>query len=226
MKPFEISASLATITRRYPSAEQLIWAVRQGQYTDRVAIARQWLSEGIPFAFQECPALYESLRSWLSWKLGIRAKEISLVGSARVGSSLAPRKLGNPFGPGSDLDIFVVSECLFVAMGDDYRRWRLDYQHGRISPRNPREEKLWEDNRSRGKGIIRRGFIDSKMIPTRGGYDSRSIHQAMWLLVKKLEVTGFGPILRKSWLRCYNSWESVERQISINLKAAADSLRT
>ena len=203
-----------------------MWVACQGRYTDRVAIARQWLSEGIPFAFRECPAVYESLRSWLSLKLGVKAKEISLVGSARVGSSLAPQKLGDPFSPGSDLDIFVVSDCLFAAMGDDYRRWLLDYHRGRISPKNTREEEFWEENCLRGQKILQRGFLDSKMIPTRGGYDSRNIHQAMWLLVKKLEVTGFKPILGKSSLRCYNSWGSFEKQISINLKAAADSLNT
>ena len=221
MKRFEISSSLATITKRYPSAEQLIWVACQGRYTDRVAIARQWLSEGIPFAFRECPAVYESLRSWLSWKLGVKAKEISLVGSARVGSSLAPRKLGKPFDRESDLDLFVISQRLFLLICKDFCRWNSDYVNGRISPINKNEEVYWPDNNRRGSGLIERGFMDAKLIPTRGGYDRHNIHNTMWALVEKLKATVTEPKICRASLRCYDSWASFEDQISRTLKNAA-----
>ena len=141
VKPFEFSPSLATLTDRYPCAKQVQKVACAGEDTDRIAIARQWLSEGIPFAFRECPAVYESLRAWLSEELDVEAKKISLTGSARLGSSLAPKKLGKPFDPKSDLDLFVVSEKLFQSMCDDFCRWSSDYRNGCISPKNKYKKK-------------------------------------------------------------------------------------
>ena len=110
MKPFEFSSTLAAMTDRYPAAEHILKVLCEGWDVDRFAIARQWLSEGIPFAFQRCPAVYESMRSWLSGKLDVEAKEISLTGSARLGSSLKNENFGKPFGPESDLESFYCLE--------------------------------------------------------------------------------------------------------------------
>lgn len=218
MKPFEFSSTLAAMTDRYPVAEHILRVLCEGWDVDRFAIARQWLSEGIPFAFQGCPAVYESLRSWLSEKLDVEAKEISLTGSARLGSSLSAKKekFGKPFGPESDLDLFVVSEKLFQSMCDDFLRWSSDFQNRNILPNNKREKKCWSDNNYRGPNLIERGFMDSWMIPIRGGYDSKKIHQTMWELHEKLKATENAPIISKASLRCYKSWKSYERQKSID----------
>ena len=219
MKPFKCSRSLGRMTDRYPGAETILEVVRDGGHADRCAIARQWLSEGIPFAFKECPAVYEAMRCWLSRKLGVMAKEISLTGSARLGSSLAPRTLGKPFGPGSDLDLFAVSESLFESMCDGFNRWALDYQNGNLPPRDERQNGNWKDNSDRGPGLVRRGFLDSWMIPTLRDYDKKQVGQAMWELAEKLKVTGNAPTVRKATLRCYNSWEACEQQMSRNLRS-------
>ena len=151
MKPFEFSSTLAAMTDRYPAAEHILRVLCEGWNVDRFAIARQWLSEGIPFAFQKCPAVYESLRSWLSEKLDVEAKEISLTGSARLGTSLKNENFGKPFGPESDLDLFIVSAKLFQSMCDDFLRWSSDFQNGNILPNNKREKKCWKDNNYRGR---------------------------------------------------------------------------
>ena len=221
MKPFEYSSSLATITDRYPAAEHLLRVICEGGDTDRLAIARQWLSEGIPFAFRKCPAVYESLRSWLSGKLDVEAKEISLYGSARLSYSLKPRQIGKPFGPESDLDLFVVSERLFQSMCDDFNRWSSDFRNGCILPKNA-EKKYWKDNSDRGPKLIERGFMNSKMIPNREGYRTiRKINQALWKLRKKLKATEYAPIISEASLRCYKSWTCFERQALINLQSTA-----
>lgn len=223
MKPFEFNRSLNKITDRYPASDQLLEAIGTGGYSDHVVIARQWLSEGIPFAFKECPAVYESLRFWLAPKLGVMAKEISLVGSARIGWSLAPRKMGKPFDRESDLDLFVISQRLFLLISKDFCRWSSDYVNGRISPENKNEEVYWRDNNGRGCGLIERGFMDAKLIPTRGGYDRHNIHNTMWELVEKLKTTVTEPKIRRASLRCYDSWTSFEDQISRTLKNVAQS---
>ncbi len=210
---------MAGISDRYPPAERLKSVSRQSEFRDRVAIARQWLSEGIPYAFQECPAIYESMRTWLGWKLGVVAKDISLVGSARLGSSLAPYKLGAPFGRSSDLDLFAVSEGLFQCISSDFFRWNSDFRNGHILPRHPTEEGYWIENKLRGRSQISRGFLDLKMIPTFGGYDSKNLHDTMWQAREKLIVSKVAPKFRKVSLRCYCSWGSFERQSSRNLLA-------
>lgn len=224
MKPFEFNPSLNEITDRYPASDQLLEVLDTSGHSDRVAIARQWLSEGVPFAFEHCPAVFESLRIWLALKLGVKAKEISLVGSARLGWSLDPEKLGSPFSPKSDLDLFVVSQKLFLLITEDFCRWNSDYVNGRISPTTNKEKVYWPDNSKRGPGLISRGFMDAKLIP--GGYDRKNIDDMMSQLVENLNATITAPNLRRASLRCYNSWGSFEDQISLNLWRAGRSHQT
>ncbi|MFS6701099.1 hypothetical protein, partial [Staphylococcus aureus] len=77
----------------YPDVQLIIDAAKNGGNPSKEAIARLWLSEGIPFAFKKSPALYEVVRVWLGTRLNVDPKEIHLSGSARIGQSLAPAKL-------------------------------------------------------------------------------------------------------------------------------------
>ena len=217
MRPFEFSSALAGIIAPYPGAEEIKSVVSEGTPGDPVEIARLWLSEGIPFAFQQCPAVYGAMRSWLSSRLSVEAKEISLVGTARLGSSLSPNKLGKAFGEQSDLDLFVVSRRLFQSMVADFELWLTDFRSGRILPASDRERQYWSDHESRGPSLVERGFMDANLIPTRGGYDRRKVHQTLWALREKLRVTKRAPGISKASLRCYNSWRSFEKQVSVSL---------
>ena len=68
--------------------------------------------------------------------------------------------------------------------------------------------------------------MDSWMIPTRGGYDSKEIHQTMFELHEKLKATENAPIISKASLRCYKSWKSYERQKLINFDSNVKKLAT
>ncbi|MFP3939739.1 MAG: hypothetical protein ACLF0P_05480 [Thermoanaerobaculia bacterium] len=193
-------------------------AAKNGGEQARQALARLWLSEGIPYAFRDCPAVYESMRSWLANRLGVHAKEISVAGSARLGASLSPVKLGRPFGSKSDLDVFVVSAQLFEIVRKEFCRWSLDFESGRVKPRNAREEGFWQDNNYRGDKLIRRGFIDQKLIPNLDAYaDIRNISESMWALAQKLNVTERAPRPKRASTRCYKSWDAFVRQAALNL---------
>ena len=220
MEPFKIPSSLKSLTKPYPCPKVLLDAAHSGGEPARIALARLWLSEGIPHAFRCCPVIYESVRSWLSTRLGVHAKEISLVGSARLGKSLAPKKLGNPFKDNkSDLDIFIVSNHLFEAVREDFRRWSFDFERGQCNPRNKTEKRFWLDNHARGQKLILRGFIDTKMIPNFLEYPTiQKINQEMWLLVEKLKITSNAPKPKHASVRCYSSWNSFVQQVSLNLK--------
>ena len=225
MEPFIISSSLAKIPVLYPKVEEIRKVLREGVQEDRILIARQWLSEGIPYAFKKCPAIYESMRSWLSTRLGVDAKGISLIGSARLGWSLSPgEKLGKKFHSKSDLDLFIVSGSLFTAMCDDFNCWRSDFQTNKISPRNNREKYFWGKNEKRGPKIIDRGFMDSKIIPTYGGYDKVRINKVMSDLKIKINATKHVEDICHASLRCYKSWSSWEDQALINLNEVAKNI--
>ena len=229
MKLLEFSSSLAEISDRYPSVEQLLRVMTDGDGADLNAIARQWLSEGIPFAFKECPAVYESLRSWLSERLDVEAKAVSMTGSGRLGSSLSTRKgkLGKPFSPDSDLDLFVVSEELFQSMCHDFCRWSSDFRNGDVSPISNNENKKWLNNVDEGPTNIGNGFINSWRVPNNEVYGVfRNIYLTLSELLRDINASKLAPSFSKASLRCYKSWRSFERQITINLMAAADSSRT
>ena len=108
------NGKLASLTGTYPAARAVLDAASEGG-RQRSVLARLWISEGIPFAFKDSPSQYEKFRTTLATRLNIDAKEISIVGSGRLGYSMKPggewgRKYNQVH---SDLDWFAVSQCLF-----------------------------------------------------------------------------------------------------------------
>lgn len=218
MEAFKCGTLLKELVGSYPDAKTIQNVAKEGGEAARLAIARLWLSEGIPYAFKECPWLYESLRSWIAMRLNVNAKEISITGSARLGQSLSPRQIGKPFNKESDLDIFIVSIELFTKLRDDFNKWSFDFESEIISPSNDRERGFWEDNYSRGAKILSKGFIDSKLIPNYDKYETvKNISQSMWLIKEKLTITPNAPTISYASVRCYKSWDDYVRQASLSL---------
>ena len=218
MEAFKVSAHLSALLDSYPDARSLADAAANGGQHAKLAIARLWLSEGIPFAFKLRPALYEAVRAWLGTRLDVDPKEISVTGSARIGQSLAPQKIGKSFGEHSDLDLFVVSQDLFDRMKSEFNNWSYHFEGGQVRPSNEREQRFWVDNNQRGPNLIQRGFLDSHIVPNRKEYPTiKNIAQTMWLLKNKLDVTEGAPIIKSASIRCYKDWGSFVRQIVISL---------
>lgn len=227
MEPFRIPEPILNLVESYPDPKILLDAAHRGGEQAQVAFARLWLSEGIPYAFRNCPAIYESVRTWLSVRLNVHAKEISLVGSARLGKSIAPRNLGKPFDDTSDLDIFIVSDRLFAALREDFSCWSFDFEEGRIEANNCREARFWRNNNDQVPKNIQRGFIDTNKIPNRLKYPTvQKVNDTMSLLVRKLQITPNAPKPNQASVRYYSSWDNFVRQTSLNLRACAESSRT
>jgi hypothetical protein len=227
MEPFRISKPILKLVDPYPDPKILLDIAHSGGEQAQVAFARLWLSEGIPYAFRNCPAIYESVRTWLSTRLNVHAKEISLVGSARLGRSIAPENLGNPFDETSDLDIFIVSGRLFEALREDFCSWSFDFEEGRITANNCREAKFWRNNNDQVPKNIQRGFIDTKKIPNRFEYSTvQKVNDTMSLLVSKLKITSKAPKPKQASVRCYSSWDAFVQQTLLNLRTCAESSRT
>ena len=219
MEPFKVSSHLRGIVSNYPDAKLILEAAKNGGESARQAIARQWLSEGVPFAFKDCPGIYESIRSWVGTRLNIDPKELNVTGSARLGQSLAPHKMGKPFGDGSDLDIFIISNDLFEHLKSDFNQWSYDFESGEISASNEKERGFWVDNLHRGPKNIARGFIDSSKIPNYDKYSNvKNVAQTMYLLKVKLDATSEAPKFSHATVRCYKSWASYVQQISLGFQ--------
>jgi len=223
MKAFNISPAIKPLLETYPPADALIRAIREGDRDVRYAIARLWLSEGIPYAFRTLPGLYESLRRWLARELDVSAKEITLIGSGRQGYCLSPGKdTGRPFGNHSDLDLTIISERHFRKLETAFERWNIDYAAGTVSPRNDIERKYWDDNKKSVPIGLKRGFIDPKKIPTWNRYpEAQMIAQVKYFAHEKLKITPEAPAVRELSIRIYRDWDSFIRQMAINLESVA-----
>jgi hypothetical protein len=218
MQPFDVPESLENINHVYPTAQEISNAARFGGFKARLALARLWLSEGIPYAFHKRPAVYEEVRFWMAARIGVDPKEISIIGSARIGQSLSPDNMEKPFGDSSDLDFLAVSSSLFKALVEDFNRWSYDYESNAISPRNDRERRFWDDHLKRGPNVIDKGFMDASMVPLLNSYStSVKIGQTMYLLVEKLKITPSSPHVRHASLRVFSSWEVFVRQAERSL---------
>lgn len=223
---FRPSIHLNGLNDPYPAAKVIAEACTLGGTRAINAVADQWLSEGIPYAFKDVPGLYDEIRTWLSLRLDVDKKSISVVGSARLGYSLSPFKLGNPFSEASDLDLFIVSEVLFEKLKVDALKWFDDYDLGKVNPRNDNESAHWKDNRKRVQANLLRGFMDPKFTPTLTSYPVVcSVQQCLYVLSEKLARTEDAPSVSDISIRCYNDWESYRRQCELNLQSLSMSTR-
>jgi hypothetical protein len=218
MDPFRIEAPWFKLLSQYPSPSELL-TISTLSIAAREMLVRLWLTEGIPFAFRECPAAYDTVRAWLASRLQVCPKEITLLGSARLGYSLkSGQNYGRAFTAQSDLDFSIISGSLFEELSKAFEQWRTDYTTGVVHPRNNQEQQLWNDNARWGAQNIRRGFLDVRKIPTFSRYPFvQSLADTMWRLSKKLEMTQGAPRVKVASVRVYHSWKALVAQVSLNL---------
>ena len=229
MKPFRIPEPLRDLTDSYPETRLVLEVAGGGEQQGR-ALARLWLSEGIPHAFRKCPAVYDSVRCWLSSCLrehGVHEKDIGIVGSARLGASFVPAKLGKPFSSASDLDLFIVSERLFEVLKEEFYLWSREFENKKVSPIPGDSDRWWKANSDGVSMNIRKGFLDVKKIPnsvctmkgkTKHYPVAKKINTRMEQLPGRLGCTldVFKP--REASVRCYKSWDCLVTQNSLNLR--------
>jgi hypothetical protein len=223
MQPLSVAAPLECFVDPYPSVASVLAALKSEHRHVPYALGSLWLSEGIPFAFRENPAIYDALRVWLSRSLGIEAKELTLIGSGRQGYSLSPNAtFGRAFGSHSDLDFSAVSGSLFARLRTAYESWERDYAKGLVAPRHERERNLWNENKRVCPGGLARGFLDPHKIPTWKRYpEAQKTMDALWRANEKLKITLGAPSIRRISLRVYVCWNSLVGQIATTLEAVA-----
>lgn len=218
-QPFAVDPSLSI---PFPSPEELQQSLSGTTRRSREIFARLWLTEGCPAAFHACPSVYEDIRGWLSSRIQVHPKEITLIGSARIGYSLAPPpEFGRPFGDKSDLDLSVISRDLFGRLVSAFATFSNDYKNGIVVPRSEHERELWGANLAFGERNIPRGFFDANKVPNFDRYPvAQQVNQAMWALLKKLQATAGAPKVRRASTRVYRDWQSFLQIVCLNLHAA------
>ncbi len=218
MKPFSFNAEAnAKLVERYPQANGFAYSFKALPKDGRDAIVRSFITEGIPYAFQQTPLLYEMARDFVAGQLGIEARQVTMIGSARIGYSLAPPpSYGLPFGAESDLDFTVFSKTLFDGLVSDFSYWERDLATGQMKRTGASRERFWDENLQLVPQNIKRGFIDPYKIPN--NYDgARNISQTLWTLQEKLKATEGAPKARHVSMRVYENWRAYARQQSLNL---------
>jgi hypothetical protein len=227
MKPFIFSETCLKLVEHFPPADILKDAALGMKYKEKEWFMRLWLSEGIPFAFRDIPVLYEAMREWIGGRLEVHPKMITIIGSARIGYSLAPTpEYGRSFGLHSDLDLSLISETLFSKLSSIFYLWKEDIANGKVKSRNAREQGFWENNLNILPQNISRGFIDTYKIPSLDRYSPvQRINQTMFLLKEKLTRTPNAPKIRKATIRVYKSWDAFISQMLINFSLTLNSFQ-
>ncbi len=225
-KPFRAEPSLQGLPPQYPLPEQVARLSQCKTPWGREAFVRLWLAEGTPSVFQNCPGIYEDIRSWLGSRLGVCPKDITLVGSARLGFSLAPPpKYGLLFDSNSDFDLALVSSSAFSEFESGFAKWDSDYESGSIEPRNEKERGYWDSNREFFRRNSPKGFLDAEKLPTFTRYPiSIKFNNAMWALRQKLRATPGAPVPRRASIHVYRDWQCFVRRAANNLRSVLGKL--
>lgn len=220
------AAALDKLYHPYPTSEALRMVLSNGSRRDREAIVRLWLSEGLPFAFRNHPAIFERIRAWLGERIGVDPKEITIIGSARIGYSLAIKQFGRPFQDGSDLDFTIISAALLDKLSDDFLCFKKDYLSGKIKPKNENEKRYWRENVSVCEKNLKRGFLDARKIPNYPRYPTaQNVNDSMSRLIYETNYLKELPKIHKSSVRIYKNWEKFVDQCTLNLFHTTKRLR-
>lgn len=220
MEPFELSDLGRTLKPACPPPDKLRDIGTTLNDAEVFGVVQQWLTEGIPYAFRDAPLLYETVRSWLAFRIELHPKEITLIGSGRIGYSTKLSCFGRPFGEHSDLDFTAVSNELFDKCRESFERWKREYRSRLVSPRSAKEEGYWKDNLEQNlPSSISRGFIEPKFIPIMYDWPGR-IEDSLWRVEEKLKITRLAPKLRRKGvsLRVYRNWKAFVKQMQLNLR--------
>lgn len=90
-------------------------------------IVREDLSFGTPYIFKNNERLYFKLKNVIADKFEISHTKVSMVGSSKLGFSIAPSKKWNKIHEDSDIDIVIVSNELFDLYWKDIFKYHLEY---------------------------------------------------------------------------------------------------
>jgi hypothetical protein len=222
MRGFEVSGAGRKLVPQFLEGDLLREFLPKLGDEELMSFLRQWVAEGIPFAFRECPLVYECLRSWMGYRLRVEPRNVTVIGSARLGCSLSRGlKFGEPYGDQSDLDFAIISNRLFANVVADFQLWKSKIQRNQEKFDN----KYGPENLDRLPANIERGFIDPYKIDYRPYLEHVALVTNTQSYGKqRLQSTEGAPTVRKLSIRVYADFDSFFRQMRLNLDYALSSL--
>ncbi len=90
-------------------------SIINNQEIDSISIVRRHLIYGNPHVFTSNLGYYYEIKEKIAEWLNIHPHNVIMVGSAKLGFSIAPKKIWKPFNDDSDIDIVIVSENAFTS---------------------------------------------------------------------------------------------------------------
>lgn len=80
--------------------------------TDKI-IVQKYITHGTPHVFKDNEEKYFELKHEIGTYFSENPESVRIVGSAKLGFSIAPKKLWQPFSLDSDIDIVIISKVIF-----------------------------------------------------------------------------------------------------------------
>lgn len=146
--------------------------------------------------FGDCAVIssdeYFKLRTAVATEFGLHPNDVLVVGSAKLGFSIAPHKRYRAFGDSSDLDVVIVSKGLFDTVWQDLHRYST--QGG-----------YWEKSAD-FKQYLFRGWIRPDKLPPDQNFDFARI---WWTFFNRLSVSRQYSAARVTGA-IYQSWYFLE----------------
>lgn len=170
-------------------------------------IVRKYITFGECFIFEN--EKYFILKSLVSDHFEIHPSEVLLVGSGKLGFSIAPGKRYNHFGDQSDIDIAIVSPILFDKIWQQVFEYRDQVSY------------FWPTNDEIAfKDYLFTGWIRPDKLPPARNF---RIRKDWWDFFLSITAKGeFGPYNIRAGL--YKSWYYLERYQCICVKQCANEL--
>lgn len=151
---------------------------------DVLQIVRSRIGHGTPYVFSDSEEKYFALKAEVSIHFAVHPDSVKVIGSAHLGFSIAPKKLWNPFGDESDIDVVIIDQDCFV------RYWKT---LGRATPTVAARSQSEASKRDRFLEYHFRGWIRPDLLEPesakqwfdffgslRSKYDGRKISGALW----------------------------------------------
>lgn len=106
---------------------------------DNQEIVQRYITHGSSFAFNEDDDKYFKLKKLIAVNFSLNPEHVIMVGSAKLGFSIAPSKLWKAFGDESDIDMVIISEVVFDEFWIDLYDFNLD-----LTDRTQEEQKRFD----------------------------------------------------------------------------------
>jgi len=191
---------------------------RELRFDDLKRFASLWIMEGIPYGFRSKPMLYAYLREFISKGLEGPPCLVTVVGSGRLGYSLASGKFPQVFdSTSSDVDCAAISAETFAILSGEFWKWRKLYRSGKIQP-SGNKDRFWPSNSEEVPENLKKGFINTNRIPNRDDFPAASqINNMLSSATNELALQGVH--VKAVTLRVYRDWPSMLRQVTSSLVA-------